>query len=79
MKLIIIDTAGKSTDAAIAAAKAADRVLMPIQPQVFDIETLQNVKEILILLQGLLPPQPDARSRNQPPQRPPSLKSPSWR
>jgi chromosome partitioning protein len=47
--LAVIDTAGKSTDAAIAAAKVADKVLMPIQPQLFDIETLQNVKEILSL------------------------------
>lgn len=47
--LAIIDTAGKSTDAAIAAAKNADKVLMPIQPQLFDIETLHNVKEILTL------------------------------
>lgn len=49
VKLAIIDTAGKSTDAAIAAAKVAHRVLMPIQPQLFDIETLQNVKEVLTL------------------------------
>ena len=47
--LAIIDTAGKSTSAALAAAKVADKVLMPIQPQLFDIETLQNVKEILTL------------------------------
>ncbi len=49
VKVAIIDTAGKSTDAAIAAAKVADTVLMPIQPQLFDIETLQNVKEVLTL------------------------------
>lgn len=49
VKLAIIDTAGKSTDAAIAAAKVADKVLIPIQPQLFDIETLHNAKEILTL------------------------------
>jgi len=49
VKLAIIDTAGKSTDAAIAAAKVADKVLMPIQPQLFDIETLHHVKEVLTL------------------------------
>lgn len=49
VKLAIIDTPGKSTDAAIAAAKAADVVLMPIQPQLFDLETLNSVKEILTL------------------------------
>ena len=48
-QLAIIDTPGKSTDAAIAAAKAADLVLLPIQPQLFDIETLGSVKDILTL------------------------------
>jgi chromosome partitioning protein len=48
-KLAIIDTPGKSTDAAIAAAKVADMVVMPIQPQLFDLETLNSVKEILTL------------------------------
>jgi len=48
-QLAIIDTPGKSTDAAIAAAKAADFVLMPIQPQLFDIETLGSVRDILTL------------------------------
>jgi chromosome partitioning protein len=47
--LVIIDTPGKSTDAAIAAAKAADFVLLPIQPQIYDIETLSSVKDILTL------------------------------
>jgi chromosome partitioning protein len=47
--LAIIDTPGKSTDALIAAAKAADFVLMPIQPQLFDIETLGSLKDVLTL------------------------------
>jgi chromosome partitioning protein len=47
--LAIIDTPGKSTDALIAAAKAADFVLMPIQPQLYDIETLGNLKDVLTL------------------------------
>ena len=47
--LAIIDTPGKSTDAAIAAAKAASFALMPIQPQLFDIETLSNLKDVLTL------------------------------
>jgi chromosome partitioning protein len=49
VQLAIIDTPGKSTDAAIAAAKAANFVLIPIQPQLFDIETLDSVKDILAL------------------------------
>ena len=47
--LAIIDTPGKSTDALIAAAKAADFVLMPLQPQLYDIETLASLKDILTL------------------------------
>jgi chromosome partitioning protein len=49
VQLAIIDTPGKSTDTAIAAAKVANFVLMPIQPQLFDIETLSSVKDILTL------------------------------
>lgn len=47
--LVVIDTPGHSTDALIAAAKAADFVLMPIQPQLYDIETLTNLKDVLML------------------------------
>lgn len=47
--LAIIDTPGKSTDALIAAAKAAHFVLMPIQPQLYDIETLASLKDVLML------------------------------
>ncbi len=47
--LAIIDTPGKSTDALIAAAKAADFVLMPLQPQLYDIETLGSLKDVLTL------------------------------
>jgi chromosome partitioning protein len=48
-QLAIIDTPGKSTDAAIAAAKVANFVLMPIHPQMYDIETLDKAKDILTL------------------------------
>jgi chromosome partitioning protein len=47
--LAIVDTPGKNTDALIAAAKAADFVLMPIQPQLYDIETLSSLKDVLTL------------------------------
>lgn len=47
--LAIIDTPGKSTDALIAAAKAADFVLIPLQPQLYDIETLASLKDVLTL------------------------------
>jgi len=47
--LAIIDTPGKSTDALIAAAKVANFVLMPLQPQLYDIETLDSLKDVLTL------------------------------
>jgi chromosome partitioning protein len=47
--IAIIDTPGKGTDAAIAAIKTADLVIMPIQPQMFDIETLAVVRDFLTL------------------------------
>lgn len=48
-ELTIIDTPGKSSDTLIAAAKVANFVLMPIQPQLYDIETLNGLKDILLL------------------------------
>lgn len=47
--LVIIDTPGKSTDALIAAAKAADYCLLPVQPHIYDIETLGSLKDVLTL------------------------------
>lgn len=47
--LAIIDTPGKLTDALIAAAKAATFVLVPLQPQLYDIETLSGLKDVLAL------------------------------
>jgi chromosome partitioning protein len=50
--LIIIDTPGKSEQAALAAAKAANLVLIPCRPQIYDIETLTATKEIIDLAGG---------------------------
>jgi chromosome partitioning protein len=45
--LVIIDTPGKSDSTAIAAAKVADVVLVPTAAQVFELETLQSVRELI--------------------------------
>jgi chromosome partitioning protein len=45
--LAVIDTPPRSEQAALAAAKAADLVLIPIRPQIYDLETLPTTIELL--------------------------------
>jgi chromosome partitioning protein len=45
--LAVIDTPPRSEQAALAAAKAADLVLIPIRPQIYDLETLPHTIELL--------------------------------
>lgn len=50
--LAIIDTAGRTNDAATAAARAADLVLVPLQPSLIDLKTLGATLEIIRLAGG---------------------------
>jgi chromosome partitioning protein len=45
--IVIIDTPGKNDSAAIAAARAANIVLIPCRSHLFDIETLRAVRDLL--------------------------------
>lgn len=45
----LIDTPARSEQAALAAAKAADLVIIPCRPQIYDLETIPNTKEIIAL------------------------------
>ena len=45
----VIDTPARNEQSALAAAKAADLVLIPCRPQAYDLETIPNTKEILAL------------------------------
>ena len=45
--LVLLDTPGKNAEATIEAAKAADLVLIPIQPIINDIETLPAFRDLL--------------------------------
>jgi chromosome partitioning protein len=47
--LAIIDTPARSEQSALAAAKAADLVVIPCRPQIYDMETIPNSREIVSL------------------------------
>ena len=47
--LAVIDTAGRNDDSALAAARAADLVLIPCRPHMVEIETLAAVKDLVML------------------------------
>lgn len=49
VELLIIDTAPHASHQAAEAARLSDLVLIPVRPHVFDIETLQTVKDMLRL------------------------------
>ncbi len=48
-EIVIIDTAGRSDDSALKAARAADLVLVPCRPIMVELETLPAVKDLLLL------------------------------
>ncbi len=45
--IVIIDTAPHSEAAALAAAKAADVILMPLRPEIFDLRAMANTLEMI--------------------------------
>ena len=50
--LVIIDTAGRTNDAAAAAARVADLVFIPLQPSLVDLKTIGATLEIIRLAGG---------------------------
>lgn len=50
--LAIVDTAGRTNDAAAAAARVADLILIPLQPSLIDLKTLGATLEIIRLAGG---------------------------
>ncbi len=48
----IIDTPPRSEQATLAAAKAANLVVIPCRPQIYDLETIPNTKELIALAGG---------------------------
>ncbi len=45
--LVVIDTPPRSAEAALAAAKLADLIILPCRPQMYDLETIPNTLELL--------------------------------
>lgn len=52
--LVIIDTAGRTNDAASAAARAADLILVALQPSLIDLKTMGATLDIIRLAGGRL-------------------------
>jgi chromosome partitioning protein len=52
VQFAIIDTPARSEQSALAAAKAADLIIIPCRPQAYDLETIPNTQEILGLAGG---------------------------
>lgn len=49
MDLLVIDTGGRTEQAAMAAARAADLVLVPLQPSVIDLKTVKATADLIAL------------------------------
>ena len=47
IQLVVIDTPPRSADAALAAAKLADVIVLPCRPQMYDLETIPNTLELV--------------------------------
>lgn len=47
VEFVLIDTPPRAADAALVAAKAADLVIVPARPQMYDLETIPITREIL--------------------------------
>ena len=49
MDLLVIDTAGRTEQAAMAAARIADLVVVPLQPSVIDLKTVKATSDLIAL------------------------------
>jgi chromosome partitioning protein len=49
INLVVIDTPARSEQAALAAAKLADLIIIPCRPQIYDLETIRNTCELITL------------------------------
>ena len=47
--IAVIDTPAKSSEAGIEAARSANMVFVPVRPQIYDLETLPSIRDILRL------------------------------
>ena len=52
VELLLIDTAGRTEQAALAGARVADLVLIPLQPSVVDLKTVQATMDLVRLAGG---------------------------
>jgi chromosome partitioning protein len=52
--LAVIDTPPRSEHASLAAAAAADLIIIPCRPQIYDLETVMNTKQLITFAGGHL-------------------------
>lgn len=52
IEFVVIDTPPRSEQSALAAARAADLVVIPVRPQIYDLETIPNTQELLGIAGG---------------------------
>ena len=63
--LVFIDTPPRAEQAAIAAVRAADLILIPCRPAIYDLETVTTTLDLINAVRGLnLPPQFSTPSRH---------------
>src|SRR3954454_21189594 len=71
-ELCILDTPPKAESASLAAARAADLVVVPVQPARLDLDALQETRDILVIAKtpalviiSRAPPMPNSRVEAQ--------------
>lgn len=53
--IAFLDTPPRSEQSALAAARAADLILLPVRPQIYDLETIRATRELIAMAEQVKP------------------------